>query len=108
MASGGDDKKKADGGDDGEASKLRARVNEVAGERDEALGKVESLKNQLDALKRQAEGTNKEYDRLMGEHEKLQKKLEKAGWILHHQARREIIACNAHVIMLQKIEPSSF
>jgi len=77
MAS-GDDKKKDGGGDD-EAAKLRARVNDVAGERDEALEKVESLKNQLNALKRQAEGTNKEYDRLMGEHEKLQKKLDQAG-----------------------------
>lgn len=76
MASG--DAKKKDGGD-AEAVKLRARVNDVTAERDEALGKMENLKKQLDALKRQAEGTNKEYDRLMAEHEKLQKKMELAG-----------------------------
>jgi len=78
MAAGDDQKKGSDGGD-GEAAKLRARINDVVGERDEALQKVQSLENQLNALKRQAEGTNKEYDRLMGEHEKLQRKMEQAG-----------------------------
>jgi len=67
-----------DGGAD-EAAQLRARVNDVVVERDEALDKVESLKKQLDALKRQAEGTNKEYDRLMAEHEKLQRRMEGVG-----------------------------
>jgi len=76
MAAG--DGRKSDEGDD-EAAQLRARVNDAAKERDEALDKVDTLKKQLDALKRQAEGTNKEYDRLMGEHEKLQRKLEQAG-----------------------------
>jgi len=75
----GDDQKKGGDGVDGEAAQLRARINDVVGERDEALQKVQSLENQLNALKRQAEGTNKEYDRLMGEHEKLQRKMEQAG-----------------------------
>jgi len=75
----GDDQKKGGDGVDGEAAQLRARINDVVGERDEALQKVQSLENLLNALKRQAEGTNKEYDRLMGEHEKLQRKMEQAG-----------------------------